>query len=651
MKYKYRLFFLLIIIFFTPGLLIAQQKIFTSTNNKNALQLYYKSDDYMMTKRYAEAEKLLLKAVKLDPDYIDAYMRLSSIYYKTGRLEDERKMYEKVIEIRPQFPEVYFNYGHWLMRNLQYEKAIESFNKFLEYKTGESRFLKKAEQNIKICQYRIDMMKHPVPFNPVNVGEGVNTKEDEYWPVLTADDEQLYFTRKKLADSTRKAGYGKFNEDIYVSHLAGNKWGPAQPLPGFLNTENMNEGAISITPDGNTLYFTICSDNPEFGYGWCDIYVSRKVNGIWSRPKNLGPPINTRMKETQPSISFDGKTLYFSSNRPGTIGQLDIWKSTKDENGRWSKPVNLGPVINTKGNEQSPFIHADNQTLYFSTDQRMGMGESDLYVARANSKGEFVMVSNLGYPINTEKQEIALFVSAGGKHAFFASKKEGGQGGLDIYYFDLPKKFRPRPVCYLKGIVYDAETRKKLGARFEIIDLETAKTVLTSTSDSKTGAFLVALPANTNYAINVSKKGYLFYSENLPIKNIKSTAYTHDVPLIPIKIGNSTILRNVFFDTDKYNLKPESRAELNKVIEFLNQYPNIKIELGGHTDNQGTPQHNQVLSENRARAVYDYLVNVGKISPSRLTYKGYGQYKPIATNSTEEGRAKNRRTELKIIDM
>ncbi len=650
MAFKSKIFLVLAGVLMVANLR-AQEKVFTSTKNRNAYQIYIKSTDYMMAKKYGEAEKLLLKAVNADPEYVDAYMRLSTIYYKQKKVDKEKEMYDKVVEVRPQFPEVYFNLGHWMMRQLKYNEAITYFKKFLELKRGESKFIKTANLNIKICEFRSNSIEHPVPFKPINVGAGVNSDEDEYWPVLTADDNHLYFTRKLLVDSTIKIGYGQYNEDIFSSTLSGTTWGKAKPLPGFLNTKNRNEGAISISPDGNSLFFTICSDDPSFGYGWCDIYYSVKRGGVWQKPRNIGPPINTRMKETQPSISYDGKTLYFSSNRKGTLGKLDIWKSSLQPNGSWGEPVNLGQNINTKGNEQSPFIHADDQTLYFSTDQKIGMGESDLFIARKNSRGDFVMVTNLGYPINTEKSEIALFVSAGGKKAFFASKKDGGQGGLDIYYFNLPNKFRPRPVCYLKGVVYDADTKAKLGAKFELINLETGKIVMESTSDPKTGAFLVALPSVTDYAINVSKKGYLFYSENLPIKNVKSTAYEHDVPLVPLKVGKATVLRNVFFDTDKYNLKPESKAELRKVIQFMNQYPNIKIELSGHTDNKGTPQHNQELSKNRAKAVYNYLVNEGKIPASRLSFKGYGQTKPIDSNATETGRANNRRTELKVTSM
>ncbi|MFW5887006.1 MAG: OmpA family protein, partial [Bacteroidota bacterium] len=355
----------------------------------------------------------------------------------------------------------------------------------------------------------------------------------------------------------------------------------------------------------------------------------------------------------QPSISADGSTLYFASDRPGGKGGLDIWMSKVDELGLWSSPINLGDSINSPGNEQSPFIHFDGQTLYFSSDGLVGFGGHDLYYTKKNLLGEWKKPINLGYPINTYDDEIGLMIDAEGKTGYFSStnvingKK---QDNLDIYRFKLPQDIRPTPVSYMKGRVKDAEFKTSISARFELIDLMTGKTIHESYSDHKNGEFLVCIPANRNYALNVSKTGYLFYSENFSFEGIHSIEepFLKDIELKKIKLGEIIVLRNVFFEHDSYVLKPESKSELNQLINFLNSNTRLKVKIGGHTDYHGTGEYNLTLSQNRAKAVKDYLVENG-IEITRLTYKGYGETKPIATNDTPGGRALNRRTECKII--
>lgn len=643
--------FLISMLIHSCKLMSQPEKVFTGTKNKKAADLYNQSAVLMMEGRLAEAEQYLIRAIREDSNYVDAYMRLSSIYLKQGKTELERKQYEKVLQIQPKLEGAYFNYAHLLMRVKEYQKSIEYFNRFLQFENISDNFYKKALQNIRICEYRDSMIKNPVPFNPVNLGNNINTELDEYWPAMTADEQNLFFTRKLDQNPNAKFDFYRYNEDIFYSINSKEGWQQAIKLPSWLNALDKNEGAICVSPDGKYLLFTICSEEKDFGYGVCDIYISEFMNNEWQPAKNIGPPINTAAKETQPSISFDGKTIYFSSNRGGTLGKLDIWRSTKNEDGSWSVPENLGPEINGPENEQSPFIHPDNQTLYFSSESRLGMGGADLYVASINEEGKFNHVRNLGYPVNTDKDEISLFVTAMGDKAFFASRREGGYGGLDIYSFLLYPPLRPKPVCYLKGIVFNKENQLPLGAYFEIVELESGKTIIKSTSDGKTGKFLIALPVGKRYLINVSKEGYLFYSDHLSSIGLNSSAFEKRIPLTPVKAGETIILNNIFFDFDKSVLKPESYIELKKVIELLNLHKTAKIEISGHTDNYGDDNYNLRLSESRAKAVYDYLINVGKIDPLRLSFKGYGESKPIDTNDTEAGRARNRRTEIKIISI
>ncbi len=312
------------------------------------------------------------------------------------------------------------------------------------------------------------------------------------------------------------------------------------------------------------MFFTGC--NREGGYGSCDIYFSYLDGDTWTQPRNIGAPINTNNWESQPSLSYDGKTLYFASNRPGGYGDMDLWMS-KLENGKWGTPVNLGDKINTAQSEQSPYIHKDDQTLYFSSNGHIGMGDLDLFMASKQADGTWTYPKNLGYPINSNDDELALTLSGNGIDAYYASEMKGGKGGLDIYKFELPVSARPQGISYVKGNIYDAENKRKLRAKVELIDLATGKPLVETYANRKTGEFLVCLPANKKYALNVAHEGYLFHSENFSLINSPaSQPFLLDVPLKPIKAGQTVVLKNVFFDTDKFDLREESRAELNKLV-------------------------------------------------------------------------------------
>jgi len=340
--------------------------------------------------------------------------------------------------------------------------------------------------------------------------------------------------------------------------------------------------------------------------------------------------------------------MYFVSNRNDNY---DIYVAFLSEVGEWSVPELLNENINTNGYEGSVFIHPDNQTLYFSSDGHVGMGGMDIFISRKDGAGDWGPPVNLGYPINTHKDENSILISADGELAMFASDRETGYGGLDLYSFELYEKARPQFVTYLKGTVFDSESKSKLNARFELTDLESGEVAARSNSNRKTGEFLVCLPTNRNYALTVSKEGYLFFSENFSLAGVHSTdnPFLKDIPLKKIRAGEKVVLKNIFFETDKFNLKEESKTELSILIDFLDNNPSLKIEIGGHTDNIGTPEYNVNLSQNRAKAVNDYLAEKG-IDQVRLIYKGYGELQPIDSNETEPGRGNNRRTEFKVIE-
>jgi outer membrane protein OmpA-like peptidoglycan-associated protein len=452
-------------------------------------------------------------------------------------------------------------------------------------------------------------------------------------------------------------GQRKEQEDFYVTHKDEN-WSKAEPVRE-INNPAMNEGAPSLSPDGQLLIYTACADmtgsygEGKRGLGSCDLFYAWREGNRWGKAKNMGPSINSSHWETQPSFSSDGKTLYFirGLKKGHQVKNQDIWMSQIDASGGWTKAVRLGELINTPQDESSVLIHPDGQSLYFTSDGHPGMGGEDIFLSRKDKEGNWGKPINLGYPINTHKDENSITVTADGRMALFASDREGGYGALDLYQFELPAEFRPVRVNYMQGTVTDKETGKPLGSRFELIDLETGELVIESYSNQVDGKFLVSLPEGKDYALNVSRKNYLFHSENFAMKEgTEKEPFEMEVKLSPIKAGESVVLRNVFFDTDSYVLKDESKSELDELFTFLQRNYKLKIEVSGHTDDRGGEALNMTLSQNRAKAVAAFLTEKG-VPAERIIAKGYGSSAPISSNDTEEGRAQNRRTEFRVLSV
>ncbi len=435
------------------------------------------------------------------------------------------------------------------------------------------------------------------------------------------------------------------NEDFYESDRQNNSWLKSKSLLGDINT-GLNEGAQNISQDGEWLIFTGCNF-PE-GYGSCDLYISYLTPQGWSTPENLGNNINTEAWESAPSLSPDKRDLYFASNRPGGFGKSDIYVCHRQPNGKWSDPENMGLGINSAGNESCPFIHADNQTLYFTSDGHTGYGGDDLFMVKKLPGNKWSPAENLGYPINTIENEGSLIIAADGKTAYYASDRSDSKGGLDLYSFELREDVRPAKTLWVKGKVYDAKTKKGLPSAVELTDLAT-KEILSKIQTDETGNYLITLPVGKDYAFNVNRKGYLFFSENFPLSNNADSIYHIDIPLQPLQADAVVVLKNIFFDVNKYELKSESFVELDNVVNLLKENPSLKIAMNGHTDNTGKPAENLKLSNDRANAVIRYLIEKG-IDQKRLSAKGFGATQPVADNNTEEGRARNRRTEMKVVN-
>lgn len=619
-----------------------------STVSRKAKRNFELAERAFRLQDYQQAEQQFRMAVEEDPDFFEAWVMLGDLYEEIKQDSNAMAAYRRALKISPdKYPPLYYFLGTLEYRNGIYPDASAHLLNYLTYGSGTKKGRADAEKYIANCDFAVMAMQRPVPFKPVNLGDRVNTELNEYFPCLTADNQTLLFTRL-LNDPGSFTGR---QEDFFISTLDAGMWTFAKNIGPPINTV-YNEGAPTLSADGNILVFTACESVNGYGegrrgYGRCDLFMSTRRGLNWSMPENAGMPVNSGYWESQPSLAADGRSLYFVSNRDD---DYDIWMSTLGDDGNWSLPEMLGGNINTSGYEGSVFIHPDNQTLYFSSDGHTGMGGMDIFYSRRDSTGAWGKAINLGYPINTHRDENSILISADGELAMFASDRDEGFGGLDLYQFELYKEARPQFVTYLKGVVFDEETTERLGASFELTDLGSGEVAVRSFSNSVTGEFLVSLPTNRDYALNVSKDGYLFYSENFSLTGTSSTGdpFLKDIPLKKIKVGESVVLRNIFFATDKYSLKESSRIELNRLVQLLERNPSIRIEISGHTDNVGTPEYNLALSDNRSKAVYEYLVGQG-IDPSRLTFRGYGESRPIDSNESETGRANNRRTEFEVI--
>jgi outer membrane protein OmpA-like peptidoglycan-associated protein len=609
--------------------------------NKKAIPLYNLAIEKAQDGKYQEAISLLEQCIAIDKKYVDAYLSLAGVYGQLKNYAKSTEYYEKAFSLDENYTmDFKLAYSINLAGMGEFQKALNAINELLTKKPPRNpNSLKAAEYRKKTYEFAIEHEKNypsaGYVFAPKNLGDGVNSAESEYFPSLNIEGDELIFTRR----------VGGYNEDFYVSKKRMGEWDIAKPMPGKVNTP-LNEGAQMISQDGEWLVFSAC--NRQDGFGSCDIYISYRTPDGWTDGINLGGKINSDQWDAQPCLSPDKRELYFASRRPGGYGGSDIYVSRLQPNGRWGEPENLGPSVNTSGDEQSPFMHADNQTLYFTSGFWPGYGDEDIFFVRRGPGGAWSKPVNLGYPINTINREGTLFIAADGKTAYYASDRSDSRGKLDIYSFELREEMRPIKTLWVKGRVFDKKTTKGLPSAVELIDLATGQ-LLSKVQTDETGNYLLTLPVGKDYAFNVNRKGYLFYSDHFMLSEPSpDSTYIKNIPLQPIEMDAAIVLNNIFFDVNKFDLKPQSQAELDKLVDLLLENPAVKIEISGHTDNTGKPADNLVLSENRAKAVVSFLISKG-IAAHRLTYKGYGESKPIAGNNTEEGRALNRRTEMRVV--
>ncbi len=616
-----------------------------STRNKKALKQYEKAVSEYRVNNTAGAVEYLNKAVSYDNNFIEAWLLLGDAYTEINSINSAIESYEYALSIDSlYYIPVYYFLGNLYQSIYNFQKAGQYYG-ILDNNENITRDMALLLNTaIERNAFLLKEYSNPLPIVVENIGAPVNTTSDEYVNYLNSNSSYLMYTRRVLKENP---GSGRrYDENLYYSVNNDSLWQP----PMMINEkwmEGFNTGSVNLSADGRKMFLTGCYWPGSKGS--CDLYVSEKTGNIWQTPIAVSS-INSSGWESQPSISSDGKKLYFASKRAGGKGGSDIWMSVILNDGSWSPPVNLGDSINTTGDEMSPVIHADGRTLYFSSNGHMGIGGMDLFISRKDETGIWSNADNLGVPINTEDNEINIFTSLDGKTSWISSDREGGYGNYDIYRFNNPPEILPQKIAYISGKVIDKETLTPLNAKVEITNLENLNIVNSTVSDSVSGEFLIVLFPDIDYAFNISHPGYLFLSENINLNDTNADDYTvsKTFELIPVGSNKQLILNNIYFEFNKSNLLPSSKNELDKVVGVLNENPGSRIRITGHTDNKGNDDYNKKLSVERAKSVYNYLINNG-VKASRLSFNGKGSTEPVSTNDTEKGRAANRRTEITFL--
>ncbi|WP_375416159.1 OmpA family protein [uncultured Hymenobacter sp.] len=626
--------------------------------NNKARNLLEKAQEQTKARDFAKAIETLNQLNQKFPSFTEAFVLKGSLLKALGDKRAALAAYQEGLRAAKPEPDRaadYMTLGDLALGFGEYETAATAYRQLLKVAPRSLRGLPRAERNLKTCDYALEALKHPVGSTPERLAGPLNAYRFQYFPALTADNRFLLFTGRPTAES---------DENLYISRQI-KDGGLSEPVGIAPNINSRyNEGAGTIAGDGKTLVFASC-DRPG-AIGNCDLYISRRTGNTWSAPQNLGRSVNSLDWDSQPSLSADGRTLYFTSNRDGGVGQEDLYVSTLQDNGTWSAARNLGAPVNTPGKDMAPFIHASGTTLYYVTDGLIGMGGLDVFRCELMdpATNKWGVPSNLGYPLNTFENEASLFVTSDNLRGFCSrtvqdknavnlsvtARPSMREAPVELFGFAVPPPVQARETStYTQGRVFDAITKKPLKADVKLYDVQTDALTQFVTSDPVEGDYTVVLNEGRRYAMYAAADKYLLKSLSFDYTGKQSfNPLTLDIYLEPVRAGRSVVLNNLFFDTNEYALKPQSRTELNRLIEFMRQYRDVQIEISGHTDNVGTPEANALLSQRRAQAVQEYLAGHG-VAASRLRAKGYGANRPLTANDTDAHRQQNRRIELRIL--
>ena len=635
----------------SPQPLASQRQPETATTHVDgkSQKLFEEARKLSRLGKQEEALKKYQQVIDKNPSFADAYLYRGGLHYEMEQWENAQKDFERALNLDPNNALAHYTLAYVYKAQQNYGATVDQLEAFLTIEQQDSVRIRRALELLPNMVFADSATQNPLPFEPIKLSPEINTIYPEYTPALSGDGEVLIFTRRYRGQ-----------EDFYQVRLQNDSViGTAEPIT-ILNTPD-NEGAHTLSADGTFMVFTAC--NRPTGYGLCDLYYSKKVDGNWTTAISMGPRVNSAASDTEPSLTPDGKGLYFSSDRVGGLGGKDIWYTQRMSDGKWHVPVNLGAAINTNGYEESPFIHHDGVTLYFRSNGYPGMGSTDLYMSRWVDG--WSKPTNLGYPINTEGTDGSLTVSLDGVWALYSSDFEdvadgSDQRDTDIYKFKMPNHLRPQRVSYVKGKIYSTKTNEPLAAQLTLTDLTTGKDRMIVQANEN-GEYFMTLPLGTSYAWAVDHPGYIFYSNHFDLDSVygQMDPFVFDIGLTMVPDAPSAsdpdisepkpiVLQNIFFETGSATLLSTSNTEIDRLANLLKEYPEYTIYIHGHTDNIGSETDNMLLSQQRADAIKKALTSRA-IDAIRITTKGFGESNPIATNDTTEGRRLNRRVEFVLI--
>lgn len=644
------------------------KKLCNDAISKKALGLWQKGTD---KKKYKKPERLefLMKAIDMEPDFAEAHLAMGLELAARAKLENKPFsqtlpfFYKAIATCADIHSEPYYYIGYEYYEKHRNDSAIKYLQKFLDFKADDE---KKFSNDWEAEKYQAKMMvksakkemniKKNVLFDP-RVVRGVSTERDEYLAYISPDDKSCYYVRKLPVKSMNQVYASDKEREVFMISKR-DKTGvfdTGQPMDAPFNTSDDNQGGCSISIDNKNLYFAMMrqegGNQPN-----CDIYVCDNSGGLWSDIRKLSANVNHPIFwDSQPTIASDGMTLYFASDRPGGFGGVDLYLTKKDpRTGIWGAPVNLGPQINTAGNEKTPFIHSDSETLYFSSDGHFGFGGLDIFLVRKGEKGEWLEPENIGSPINGKDDDAGFFVSTDTKTGYFFSYEDEGKvkgkgiGRYDLYGFELYQEARPQAVALVSGSVKDNAGNNVSGAIVEIKDMKTKQTSF-ATVDSISGEYMMAVKKKNDVILTVKKENVAFNTQIIRATDLPASIEPKkiEIKVQEAKAGNAFVMDNILYKTASADLQEESKIILENFAAYLKENPKLEVEIQGHTDNVGNAKDNEALSTNRAFTVKAQLEAYGT-DGKRITAKGYGQNKPLADNTTEAGRGKNRRTAFVI---
>ena len=632
---------------FTQGLINTSGDTYSKENKFIAEDFYMDGNDYFNDKEYYQALQNYLKANKILPNNAKINYKIGICYLKTNNKNNSIEFLKNSYKLNEKLTNnIHFYLGEAYQNNSEFNKSIQEFNKYKE----NSRNIKKislADKHIKECILATKMIKTPIKGKVESVSE-INTIYAEYSPMINSDETVMIFTSRRSNTTGKSKDFydNKFFEDIYITTKNEGTWSTPKPLTTKINTKK-HDSNVGLSADGKTLY--IYRSNKRNG----DIYKSSFIEGEWTKPKALPKPINSKSTESSLCISKDGTIIYFVSNRKGSLGKKDIFYCTLQHNNKWGKAINIGENINTEFDEDAIFLSPDGNTLYFSSKGHNNMGGYDIFKSKKNKQGIWNTPENIGYPINSVNDDIFFVLTSNGKKGYFTSTNKEGYNDKDIFVIDFTKEKITKHkdiLAYVNGIILNNHSNIIENADISIIDSETNTLIKQLHSNDNNGEYAIHLPLNKTYKIEIKKKGYLLFSENLTLTD-SVTKFNAKLKIgIPDKIATSPIItQKLYFDFDKHILKKESEEEAIRLFKLLKKHEGLIIEIAGNTDSIGSFEYNKALSEKRAKHIVNKLIKLG-INKNRLLNKGYSFSEPIANNKEEEGRAKNRRVYVKVID-